>query len=151
MWYFHMALPTILPLQQYKNYRKIPVVFRITPSGEGGIWTLAPLLTTYSLSRGAPSASLGTSPKRRGWDSNPRALSDKRFSRPPRYDHFDTSPYTLFISSAQRTICILTEPHVLVNIFLIFFFFFKCPKTVALFWSLPWDFVSGSRKDFGNF
>ena len=31
--------------------------------------------------------------KRRGWDSNPRALSDKRFSRPPRYDHFDTSPY----------------------------------------------------------
>ena len=31
-------------------------------------------------------------PKRRGWDSNPRALSDKRFSRPPRYDHFDTSP-----------------------------------------------------------
>ena len=33
-------------------------------NGEGGIWTLAPLLTTYSLSRGAPSASLGTSPKR---------------------------------------------------------------------------------------
>ena len=31
--------------------------------------------------------------KRRGWDSNPRALADKRFSRPPRYDHFDTSPY----------------------------------------------------------
>ena len=32
--------------------------------------------------------------QRRGWDSNPRALADKRFSRPPRYDHFDTSPYT---------------------------------------------------------
>ena len=32
--------------------------------------------------------------KRRGWDSNPRALSDKRFSRPPRYDHFDTSPHS---------------------------------------------------------
>ena len=30
--------------------------------------------------------------ERRGWDSNPRALSDKRFSRPPRYDRFDTSP-----------------------------------------------------------
>ena len=30
--------------------------------------------------------------QRREWDSNPRALSDKRFSRPPRYDHFDTSP-----------------------------------------------------------
>ena len=34
-------------------------------------------------------------PKRRGWDSNPRALSDKRFSRPPRYDHFDISPYVV--------------------------------------------------------
>ena len=96
-------------------------------------------LTTYSLSRGAPSASLGTSPncptilsalvstylpfesfviishcfcfvkhffqvflfyffllgKRREWDSNPRALADKRFSRPPRYDHFDISPYVV--------------------------------------------------------
>ena len=30
--------------------------------------------------------------ERRGWDSNPCALADKRFSRPPRYDHFDTSP-----------------------------------------------------------
>ena len=38
---------------------------------------------------------------RRGWDSNPRALSDKRFSRPPRYDHFDTSPYR--ISVLRRT------------------------------------------------
>ena len=48
----------------------------------------------------SPFGLLGISPyknnhflkKRRGWDSNPRALSDKRFSRPPRYDHFDTSP-----------------------------------------------------------
>ena len=39
-------------------------------------------------------------PKRRGWDSNPRALSDKRFSRPPRYDHFDTSP-TIYLSAAS--------------------------------------------------
>ena len=44
-------------------------------NGEGGIWTLAPLLTTYSLSRGAPSASLGTSP------NCPRfAVSQKRLS-----------------------------------------------------------------------
>ena len=35
--------------------------------------------------------------KRREWDSNPRALSDKRFSRPPRYDHFDTSPHLSLI------------------------------------------------------
>ena len=34
--------------------------------------------------------------KRRGWDSNPRALSDKRFSRPPRCDRFDTSPEKRF-------------------------------------------------------
>ena len=33
------------------------------------------------------------SQQRREWDSNPRALADKRFSRPPRYDHFDISPY----------------------------------------------------------
>ena len=57
--------------------------------------------------QGCPFGLLGTSPsklitqliyhsavirQRRGWDSNPRALADKRFSRPPRYDHFDTSP-----------------------------------------------------------
>lgn len=43
--------------------------------------------------QGSPFGQLGYfSIKRRGWDSNPRALSDKRFSRPPRYDHFDTSP-----------------------------------------------------------
>ena len=33
--------------------------------------------------------------KRREWASNPRALADKRFSRPPRYDHFDISPYII--------------------------------------------------------
>ena len=32
---------------------------------------------------------------RRGWDSNPRALSDKTLSRRPRYDHFGTSPYSI--------------------------------------------------------
>ena len=80
---------------------------------------------TYALSRGASSANLSTSPNysrsyqksilkrktafclnwRRGWDSNPRALSDKRFSRPPRYDHFDTSPrVTTAIISQQKTV-----------------------------------------------
>ena len=102
-------------------------------SGERGIWTLAPVLPTYSLSRGAPSASLGISPcrylqskflniiifdywfqeesqrffrsqKRRGWDSNPCAREDKRFSRPPRYDHFATSPKRL-----RSTFCL--GPH----------------------------------------
>ena len=39
--------------------------------------------------------------KRREWDSNPRALADKRFSRPPRYDHFDISPC---LSLGQRQV-----------------------------------------------
>ena len=30
---------------------------------------------------------------RRGRDSNPCGVAPKRFSRPPRYDRFDTSPY----------------------------------------------------------
>ena len=43
--------------------------------------------------------------KRRGWDSNPRALADKRFSRPPRYDHFDTSPYVVRCRCKRRIPC----------------------------------------------
>ena len=43
--------------------------------------------------------------QRRGWDSNPRALADKRFSRPPRYDHFDTSPNVLFYFTENSIIC----------------------------------------------
>ena len=47
--------------------------------------------------------------QRRGWDSNPRALADKRFSRPPRYDHFDTSPSAVllffrFVSLANQLV-----------------------------------------------
>ena len=73
-------------------------------NGEGGIWTLAPLLTTYSLSRGAPSATWVLLPvdysfhtmlyvptmmsdvefnlQRRRWDSNPRWREPHWFSRP---------------------------------------------------------------------
>ena len=69
---------------------------------------------TYSLSRGAPSPlgyfcmvkfilchicrlySSGNRPVkiiwRREWDSNPRCLATRRFSRPFRYDHFGISP-----------------------------------------------------------
>lgn len=43
--------------------------------------------------------------QRRGWDSNPRALADKRFSRPPRYDHFDTSPNALLYFTEVSTFC----------------------------------------------
>ena len=37
---------------------------------------------------------------RRGWDSNPRALSDKTLSRRPRYDHFGTSPFITRLGGA---------------------------------------------------
>ena len=67
------------------------------------------------------------STERRGWDSNPRALADKRFSRPPRYDHFDTSPYVflafcfvLFISDVDKYIT--TRP--LCQHFFYFFYLF---------------------------
>ena len=63
-------------------------------------------------------------PERRGWDSNPRALADKRFSRPPRYDHFDISPYTIFtlfrICSVSAEV-ILSSKHAGVNIDFTFF------------------------------
>ena len=38
---------------------------------------------------------------RRGRDSNPCGVAPKRFSRPPRYDHFDTSPYRCYDIIAQ--------------------------------------------------
>ena len=41
---------------------------------------------------------------RRGWDSDPRALSDKTLSRRPRYDHFGTSPLVVL---AQAEACAL--------------------------------------------
>ena len=56
--------------------------------------------------------------KRREWDSNPRALADKRFSRPPRYDHFDTSPFAYLSVSAR---IILANESQSVNIFFHFF------------------------------
>ena len=62
--------------------------------------------------------------KRRGWDSNPCAREDKRFSRPPRYDHFGTSPYS-FVMSALLLIAddlFIISPHLLlVNNFFRFF------------------------------
>ena len=59
--------------------------------------------------------------QRRGWDSNPRALADKRFSRPPRYDHFDTSPNALFYFTEVSTFC-----QVLFLIFSKLFFWVLC-------------------------
>ena len=43
---------------------------------------------------------------RSGRDSNPRGVAPKRFSRPPRYDHFDTAAYdnTDFYRCAFNTV-----------------------------------------------
>ena len=37
------------------------------------------------------------------WDSNPRGREAKRFSRPPRYDRFDTAPCPRIISKRKAT------------------------------------------------
>ncbi len=70
--------------------------------------------------------------QRRGWDSNPCALSDKRFSRPPRYDHFDTSPCRApFISAV---IILSKQPdtvNTFFNKFFIIFFARFCPLISA--------------------
>ena len=70
--------------------------------GDGGIWTLAPLITAYSLSRGAPSATwvlpqvgqAGMKERkwRREWDSNPRYLSVSLVFKTSSLNHSDTSP-----------------------------------------------------------
>ncbi len=39
---------------------------------------------------------------RRVWDSNPRGREPKRFSRPPRYDHFDNPPCICLSNNAQH-------------------------------------------------
>ena len=99
--------------------------------------------------QGSPFSLLGTSPKsasqklffislckkppihiggfqRRGWDSNPRALSDKRFSRPPRYDHFDTSAHIKLLPHLFRdvTYSIMQNPHCQHFFYFIFTTFF---------------------------
>ena len=86
--------------------------------------------------QGSPFSRLGTSPnawllrlfylnfQRRGWDSNPCALSDKRFSRPPRYDHFATSPVS--IEAPHLGACrIIPSLFLSVKPFFSFFWFFQ--------------------------
>ena len=74
-------------------------------NGEGGIWTLAPLLTTYSLSRGAPSASLGTSPK------CPHHMRDILFHLPLFHCIFKTSQlwYCTFKENKRKSIQLWTS------------------------------------------
>ena len=41
---------------------------------------------------------------RREWDSNPRDVAVKRFSRPPRYDRFDIPAYSVLARGSFRAI-----------------------------------------------
>ena len=77
--------------------------FQGSPFGQLGYFSKTPYLIHYLIR------------KRRRWDSNPRALSDKRFSRPPRYDHFDTSPVNRFLLPLSATFVILSHLFRLVN------------------------------------
>ena len=52
-----MVVNTFFQLFSHWNIQRKNVKHIWYINGDGGIWTLAPLLTTYSLSRGAPSAS----------------------------------------------------------------------------------------------
>ena len=75
--------------------------------------------------------------KRRGWDSNPRALADKRFSRPPRYDHFDTSPCLLFfrfhsVLSSEQNLLYPCPPFLSTLFFIFFKLFYFSRKTPAI-------------------
>ena len=75
--------------------------FQGSPFGQLGYFSKSPYLLKVVLVQ----IFIGNlSVERRGWDSNPRALADKRFSRPPRYDHFDTSPGQRRLSFPHRHI-----------------------------------------------
>ena len=74
--------------------------YRRKEDGSGGAFYIGDFDETFASKRKNPQTLkildfpwlAGFVYERRGWDSNPCALADKRFSRPPRYDHFDTSP-----------------------------------------------------------
>ena len=56
--FFKYFLLFRIPTQYLYIYHfSTTICWLVRQNGERGIWTLAPLLTTYSLSRGAPSAS----------------------------------------------------------------------------------------------
>ncbi len=101
--------------------------------------------------QGSPFSLLGTSPncclsinnirrsrhlQRRGWDSNPCALADKRFSRPPRYDHFDTSPCGTLLTSA---LIIVANQSNSVNTFFVIILMFFINRLLTLYFSVAYE------------
>ena len=61
---------------------------------------------------------------RRQRDSNPRGLSPKRFSRPPRYDRFDMPPYILLCGEMTTQMVLYHIISILTIHFLKIFYFF---------------------------
>ena len=119
---FVLRIFRVLYTVQFSRYLMGDIGF--TPTSERRRRDLNPRAATNDLLpfQGSPFSLLGTSPddadsfsynsrtqkvrrsrylQRRGWDSNPCALADKRFSRPPRYDHFDTSPCCFFLTCSS--------------------------------------------------
>ena len=103
-----------LPYAIASNYQKRVILYRVV----------------FCLSRTFLLFQKFYSQQRREWDSNPRALADKRFSRPPRYDHFDISPYGLSSSHLCQTQDVFYHQIFLLStqIFIFFRFFSKIPR-----------------------
>ena len=114
---FVLRIFRVLYTVQFSRYLMGDIGF--TPTSERRRRDLNPRAATNDLLpfQGSPFSRLGTSAcwilyimkffcsKRREWDSNPRALSDKRFSRPPRYDRFDISPNVLSHYKVCKLVC----------------------------------------------
>ena len=85
----------IMPLS-----RIVFVFSKLLPKrGRGEWWTPAvnePRGFFVSAYANAPCPNMGRGRWRRRRDSNPRGLAPKRFSRPPRYDRFDTPAFPLY-------------------------------------------------------
>ena len=100
----------------------IASALELRANGERGIWTLAPLLTTYSLSRGAPSASWVflqdclNEAERVGFEPT-RPFGQTVFKTASLWPLRYLSTLSIFtnFSFAQRTMVILSEVFSLVN------------------------------------
>ena len=110
-------------------------------SAEGGIWTLAPLLTTYSLSRGAPSATwvllLMTLSI---WNLSIKSgESGIRTHAPLRTNGFQDRLVMTTSISLQTCSAIISRCFSFVKNFFIFFEVFSFSKT-----SSPWNFLDAA-------
>ena len=108
---------------------------QIIDGGERGIWTLATILSYYSLSRGAPSASwvflrihvlyfIWRYPPlknwRRRWDSNPRYLAVSLVFKTSSLNPSDTSPRNLMHTDYIKVIFECQPSHKIILFFCFF-------------------------------